>query len=265
MSRVLSAGLAFVLLSQSVTGLLFADQYRDVDWIRAAWFGNDWVTLLVALPMLAGGVLRETRGSARGMLLWLGTVGYALYNYAFYLLGAALNIFFPLYVISVLLATIVLMLALPQVDVVGTAARFRSTMPVRAIGGALIVVGGGLGSVWIGMWAAYVFAGQKLPVDPEIFRLVAALDLLLMMPALVTGGMLLWQRKAWGYVVAAIAGIQSSLYLLVLAVNSAIAVRRGLADPPGEFPVWGTLTALMSTVMFVFYANLRVEPISKGP
>jgi hypothetical protein len=41
------------------------------------------------------------------------------------------------------------------------------------------------------------------------------------------------------------AGVQSSLYLLVLSVNAAIAVWRGLADWPGELLWWGTL--LIST------------------
>ena len=35
--------------------------------------------------------------------------------------------------------------------------------------------------------------------------------------------------NAWGYIVSAIAGVQGSLYLLVLTVNSIIAVARGLA------------------------------------
>ena len=76
---------------QASTGLLFESQYRDVDWIRATWFGNDWVTLLVAVPLLFAGLVRAAAGSIRGLLLWLGLIGYALYNYAFYLFGAALN------------------------------------------------------------------------------------------------------------------------------------------------------------------------------
>ena len=41
---------------------------------------------------------------------------------------------------------------------------------------------------------------------------------------------LLLAYGAWGYVLAAIASIQGSLYLLVLSVNSCVAVRRGLAE-----------------------------------
>jgi hypothetical protein len=83
---------------------MFPAQYRDVEWIRATWYGNDWVTLAVAVPLMLIGRVRARAGSARGLLLWLGVMGYAAYNYAFYLFGAALNVFFPLYVALLVLA-----------------------------------------------------------------------------------------------------------------------------------------------------------------
>ena len=113
---------------------------------------------------------------------------------------------------------------------------------MRIIGSYFAWVGVGLASVWIAMWAAYVFAGRPTPVAPEAFKLVAALDISIMVTVLGLGGILLWQRKAWGYVVAAIAGIQGSLYLFVLSVNSIVAIRRGLAEAPGELPMWASRT-----------------------
>ena len=193
-ARLLTVALLVVMLMQAALGLIVPAQYRDVDWIRASWFGNDWVTLTVAAPLLFVGLIGTGRGDVRGLLVWLGMVGYALYNYAFYLFGAALNVFFPIYVSAFVLAIVVLILALSHVDAHEVAASFRQTAPVRFIGGSLIVIGIGLASVWIVMWAAYVFTGRPTPVGPDAFRLVAALDLSLMVPALIVGGMLLWQR-----------------------------------------------------------------------
>ena len=42
---IFSAALAALMVVQSVLGLLFQEQYRDVESIKATWFGNDWVTL----------------------------------------------------------------------------------------------------------------------------------------------------------------------------------------------------------------------------
>jgi hypothetical protein len=253
-ARSLSVALVVVMALQASLGLLLQGSYRDADWIRATWFGNDWVTLILALPLLVASLRRADRGP-RGMLLWFGLVAYALYNYAFYLLGAVLNVFFPLYVLAVLLAGAVLILGLASVAPGRVAGSFRMTTPARSLGGALIIIGTGLGSVWIGTWAAHVFAGRPTPVAPDVFRLVAALDLTLMVPALVSGGVLLWRRRPWGYVIAAIAGVQAALYLVVLSVNSLVAIRRGFAEPPGELLIWGSLAVFTTAVSVVLLGN----------
>src|SRR5687768_14169087 len=101
--RKLTLTLAGLMTTQALMGLIAQDQYRDVEWIKATWYGNDWLTLVIAVPLLLMSSVGAQRGSARAFLLWSGAVGYAVYNYAFYLLGAALNAFFPLYVVSVVL------------------------------------------------------------------------------------------------------------------------------------------------------------------
>ena len=241
---LLTVALAPLMALQAVLGLLFPARYRDADWIVATWFGNDWFTLVVAVPMLVMALVSAGRGSIRGRLLWVGMLGYGVYNYAYYLFGAALNAFFPLYVLACVLSSITLILILSRADVEDVAAGFDPQTPVRLVGGYLVFVGASLSCVWLTMWAAYVFAGRATPVEPEAFKLVAALDLSMMVTALVGGGVLLWRRQAWGYVIATIAGIQGALYLMVLSVNSLVAIRRGFAEAPGELPVWGTLAAL---------------------
>ena len=258
----LSAGLLLLMLVQSTTGLLFPGQYRDVDWIKATWAGNDGVTLVVGAPLLLAGIALARRGSVRGLLMWLGAVGYAAYNYAFYVFGAALNASFLIYVAGVVLAVVTLVVALAHLDVAGVARAFRTETPVRVMGGALVIIGVGLAGVWTAVWAAHVFAGRPTPVEPEAFKVVAALDLAVMVPALTAGGTLLWRRRPWGYAIAAIASIQGALYLLVLSVNSVVAVRRGLVAAPGELPVWGMLLLPMAAVAVALLASVRAGPAS---
>jgi hypothetical protein len=128
---------------------------------------------------------------------------------------------------------------------------------VPLIGGSFVIIGLGLALVWTAMWAGYVFAARPTPVDPDVFRLVAALDLSLMVPALVAGGVLLWRRRPWGVLLAAIAGVQGSLYLAVLSINSLIAIERGLAAWPGELVIWGPLAAVTLTVTFLLLSSIR--------
>ncbi len=254
--RKLTLTLAALMTAQSLPGVIAPELYRDVDWIKAAWYGNDWLTLVVAVPLLlissAG-----ARRSPRAFLLWAGAVWYAVYNYAFYLLGAALNAFFLIYVVCVVLAALLLILTLPRLDAAAMTMSARPAVPLPVIAGAFIIIGVGLAVVWTAMWAAHVFAGRPTPVDPEVFRLVAALDLSMMVPALVAGGVLLWRRQAWGVVVPAIAGVQGSLYLAVLSLNSLIAIERGLATWPGELVIWGPLAAVTAMTTLLLLANVR--------
>jgi hypothetical protein len=236
-----------LMFAQSLLGLLLADQYRDAEWIKATWYGNDWVTFAGAVPLLWLGVRAAGRGSVRGLLLMLGIVGYAVYNYAFYLFGAALNVFFPLYVALVVVAIVTLGVVLSSIDVASVARCFHRATPVRLVGGYLLLVAVGLAAAWLGMWGAYAFAGRRTPIEPEAFKVVAALDLALMVPALAAGGLLLWRRRPWGYVIATIAASQGALYLGVLSVNAAIAIHRDLAVAPGELPFWAPL-ALFTTI-----------------
>jgi len=250
-----------VMLVQAALGLMFRAKYRDAEWISTTWLGNDSVTLGIVLPLLAVNLKRARAGSDRALLLWLGLLGYAIYNYAFYLFGAALNAFFPLYVTALIGSALALILALAGISASEIGRRFTEYAPVRLIGGYLIVVGISLASVWFAMWAAYAFAGRPTPIAPEVFKLVAALDCVLMVPALVGGGVLLWHRHVWGYVISAIAGIQGSLYLLVLTINSIIFVARGLAESPGEIPLWSSLAATTSaaTLWLLGHAGRRLE------
>jgi hypothetical protein len=254
--RKLTLTLAALMTLQSLTGLIAPEQYRDVQWVTATWFGNDWLTLVVAVPVLLMSSAGAQRGSPRAFLVWAGAIGYGVYNYAFYLLGAALNVFFPVYVASVVLAAVILIVTLGRLDPSASAVKVSPLAPVRLIGGAFMTIGLGLAVVWTAMWAAYVFAGRATPVSPDAFRLVAALDLSMMVPALVGGGALLWRRRPWGVVLAAIAGVQGSLYLAVLSINSAIAIRRGLATWPGELVIWGPLAAITATVTLALLSSV---------
>ena len=91
--RGISIALAALMATQALLGLLASGAYRDVAWIKATWFGNDLVTLLIAVPLLLGAMWSASRGSTRARLIWLGVLGYAVYNYTYYVLGAALNVF----------------------------------------------------------------------------------------------------------------------------------------------------------------------------
>ncbi len=132
-----------------------------------------------------------------------------------------------------------LILTLARTDVHTLSVRFRSNTPVRSIGASLVLVAAGLSIAWMSMWAAHIFAGRPTPGEPEEFKLVAAGDLTIMAPALASEGVLLWRRHPWGCVIASVAGLQGSLYLLVLTVNSAVFISPWYGDCAKRAPRGG--------------------------
>ena len=246
-----------LMAAQAISGLAWRDQYRDADWIRLSWLGNDIVTLFGAVPLLLWASRRSSGPSELRQLIVAGVLAYAVYNSAFYLFGATLNVFFLLYVcvfLSSVLALIVVVTSLdvPRIhDVLGPGRR------ARAVGVALSIIGCGLASVWTVFWAAHVFVGLPTPVETDAFRLVAALDLSVLAPMFIGGGLLLFRGRPWGSVLAPVASIQGTIYLSVLALNSVLAIRAGLVAAPGELPLWGSLVLVTGGLAGVLLRQAR--------
>jgi hypothetical protein len=129
---LLSTIIAFLAIVASAGGLLLGDLYRDNALVTVGWVGNDLVTLVVAVSVLVAALILSMRGSLRARLVWLGMLGYTLYNYAFYLFGAAFNRFLPL-------QGAVYMLALTAASVSAVRAGFPEAAAQIPIWGFLLV------------------------------------------------------------------------------------------------------------------------------
>lgn len=65
-------------------GLLVPEFYRDTEILFPQLYGQDLLTLVVAVPALAGVLYYAYRGSLRSYVVWFGVTGYLLYTYASY-------------------------------------------------------------------------------------------------------------------------------------------------------------------------------------
>ena len=151
--------------------------------------GGDLTTIAVAAPILLASVLLARRGSRAAQAVWLGALAYSLYNYAYYVFGAAFNDIFVIHIALFSLSIAALVLAVLNIDVGAIAARFRDVKGARAIGGFLAVVGIVLGGLWLFLAIRFAVTGElmaDLPADG--IHLVFAIDTSLLVPALVIAG-----------------------------------------------------------------------------
>ena len=250
---VLSAIIAMLAAITSLGGLHFSDLYRDSEFIKNAWFANDWVTLVVAVPGLIASMRLVQKGSQRAQLVWMGLLLYMLYNYAFYLFGAAFNEFFLLYVALFTLSGYALIFGLSSLDVNAISQKFDKKTPVLWLGIFLFFLAVPLLVVEGGRCIKFIFNG----IEPEAPSLIFALDLSFVVPATILAAVWLWQRRAWGYVLSTMMLVKGVTYVLVL---SASALRLFLIDSPerDEFLPFYLFVATGSVVgLTALLRNLR--------
>jgi len=182
---ILSAAIAGLALVASAGGLLLDGLYRDNDFVRTTWLGNDAVTLFLAVPLLVAALFFAQRGGLKARLIWLGALDYMLYNYAFYLFGAAFNAFFLIYAALLGLSIFALIFGLASLDVSRVSREFSQSVPVMWIGSYFLFVALGLSLVYLRESIGYILNGQLpsiVTISEHPTSVVFALDFTLRSP-----------------------------------------------------------------------------------
>jgi len=242
------AGAAAVLAGgAALSGLLLPGLYRDAPFWAQQARGTDLATLLLAIPLLLGGLVATRRGSSAGGHAVLAGLLYLAYNYAIFAFSVAMN---PLTVVYIA----ILGLTVWSLAVAAAAGNVRATDEVlhgrvrTASTVVLIVVGLLFGLLWLAQVAAFVATGAvpadlaraQLPTNP-----VYALDLGIFLPGCVAAGIALRTGRP-----RALAGLAIPL-LLWLALTSAgivgaFALQRAAGD---DIPL--PLMAFVATIGIV--------------
>lgn len=253
---ILSVIIVILMVLASLGGLFINDLYQDNFLVTSGWYGNDLVTLLLAVPLLAISLVLSKRGSQSAQLVWLGMLFYTLYNYAFYLFGAAFNSLFLIYVALFTLSIFALIFGVSSLNIKVIAERFRPSTPVKKVGGFMAIVALLLGIFHVSLSLRYVFAGQV----PEFIinleqttNIISALDLSLTVSFGLLGAVWLWKRQPWGYVLAVIWNVKSAVYLTALSAATVRGFQTGASESIVEIALWGPIAVgcLISLVVLL--------------
>ena len=240
----LSAAILVLMVGASTAGLVVDDLYPDGPWAREALRGGDLTTLLVAAPILLLSLVFVRRGSRRAQVVWLGTLAYSVYNYAYYSFGARFNDLFLVHIALLALSIWATAFAVAGLDVATVVRSLDRNGSGRWVGAFLALVGTVLGGLWIVLSIRFALTG-KLMADIPIrgIHLVFAIDLALLVPALVVAGVLCWRRTAVGVLFAAVMAVMGSLYQVNLLLAGFFQAE---ADVPGvkAFPPEGVVLAI---------------------
>lgn len=241
---ILSTIIVVLMIVASVGGLFIDGIYHDNLLVKSGWYGNDLVTLLLAVPLLVLSLVLSKRDSQRAQLVWFGMLFYTLYNYAFYLFGAAYNSLFLVYVALFALSIFALIFGIASLNVKRITELFRPGTPVKWIGGYMMFVALLLGGFHIFLNIRYVFTGfvPEIVINVEHpTNLISALDLSLVVSFGLLGGVWLWKRQPWGYVLAVIWNVMAAVYMTALSAATVGVFQAGVSEDIMPIALWGPI------------------------
>lgn len=209
---VFSLAITLIMTAASIVGILYPSVVYPTDEQLQTYMPNDVVNLLIGVPILLGSMWLTRRGLLIGLLLWPGALLYVLYNYLAYVIGLPSGMLFLLYLSLATLSTYTIIGLVANIDGKVVQQKLTGVVPEKAGGGVLV----GLGML---MFLRVIFVlmtalvNQTSVATTELSVLVADF---IITPAVIIGGVLLWRKKALGYVSGLGLLFQSSMLFIGL-------------------------------------------------
>ena len=138
------------------------------------------------------------------MLVWLGGLGYLLYNALMFVFATPMNTLFLGYVAMLSLALWSVVAVLVHTDVPGLGQRFTDRLPVRGLAGYVWVIVTLNALAWLGPITRGLVDGDPaamLDGTGLISNPVYVQDLAVWLPLMAAAAWWLWQRRPWGHLV----------------------------------------------------------------
>jgi hypothetical protein len=234
---ILALPLAVLLATGALGGILLPAVYaREHPHWAAQGIGQDWVDLVFAAPLLALAAVFTLRGSRLFTLLLAGALSYSLYSLALYAFFVHFGPLFLVYTWGLGLAffaVVALACDLRGEDVRGW---FEPGAPVKLAGAVAVLLGGVYAALWLSEIVPALLSGA-LPKSAAQIGFVTnpihVLDLGIVLPAFVVGGVALLRRKPLGYWLApTMLGFGVLMDVALLGMSMSIEARGTGAAPP---------------------------------
>lgn len=171
------------------------EQYPTMSGLAAA-------TVLVAVPVLAGGLATASRGSPGGYVAWLGALGFLSYAWVAFAAIVPSATLLLVHTVLVTLSVFTLVGAAANAPIDGVAGSLRDRLPRVPVFGYLVIAAVLLAAGWlVPLLSVATGADAVEPVlrGPAAAELLLVLELGLLAPATAVVAQRLWTGAAWSY------------------------------------------------------------------
>ncbi len=222
--------------------------------------GQDFVTLLVAVPLLLVALRMVSSGSIRGQLMRAGALAYFAYTYILMAFGDTYNELFLVYVALFSASSFGFVLCVVSFDANRLQDHFSERFGRRRVGWALIGFGALLTLMWLGRIVPSLLAGKPPPgLDSYSTLFVQAGDLGIVIPTAILAGALLVRRQAFGYVLAPVMLVMASAFGLALMAMSASMILAGVEIPLVELFFFSALAVVFLVATVHMLSSVRTS------
>jgi hypothetical protein len=250
-----------LLVIASLSGIFLENLYNDNLLVQSAWYGTDLITFILAFPIFLMSIVLYKKKTLFGLLLVFALLYYSLYNYAFYLFSAAFNSMYLLYVFIFTGSLYGILMIIRKIKIKAIAERYRDDTPTKLIGGFMILVAVILGVFHIGLSLSYVFTGEVPAIIKNVghpTNVIAALDLSMVVPVALFGGISLIKKQPWGYVLAVVWNFKGFIYMTALTSAGVVSYLNGAAESLLELFLWVPIA--IGCVIMSYISLKYIEP-----
>jgi hypothetical protein len=198
----------------SITGLIFHSKIYPTEELLRTCVPNDVVNLFIGLPILIGSMWLAWRGSLLGLLFWPGALFYVFYNAIGYVFALSSNAVFLMQLIIAALSVYTLISLVVNIEGKAIQQQLTGAVPAKVAGGILA----GLGFLFFVRVIAAIVSALTSHTPLTETELALHTSDLLITPAWVIGGILLWQHKELGYVTGLGLLFQASMLFIALII-----------------------------------------------
>lgn len=221
---------------------------------------QDYVTLILAVPLLILSLYLARKNSVRGRFLLAGVSGYFFVTYLIYTLIAMYNAMFPAYLILLGSSFFTLFLAISSFDFSSIKNHFDNKTPIKLAGGFLVFNAAAVSLMWLGVIVPPILDGSVIPVAAEHYTtlVVQGLDLALLLPAAFVSAVMFLKKKSAGY-------IYSTVYLIFLSIlMTALTAKIIAMGLSGVNIIPAVFIIPFINVVSVIFASLLLTNIKQG-
>ncbi|MFO7978795.1 MAG: hypothetical protein R6U64_09060 [Bacteroidales bacterium] len=214
---------------------------------------QDYVTLIIGIPLLLLSLTGARRGSMRHRFLLAGTLGYFFVTFWFYTAMGMYNVMFLPYVALMGLSFFGLLMVLLSLGMGKIKDSFIQRAPRRFVGWLLIINAMLVGLLWLGEVVPPLIDGTIYPAGLEHYTtvIVQGFDLGLLLPLAMVSGWLLLKGKPLGYLSATAYIVFLALLMTALTAKIVAMAMNGVNVIPVVFiiPTINLITILAAIFM----------------